>query len=250
MSENGALIFERISAVMGEIEAVGKNKKNDAQHYQFRSIDDVADMLSPILARNKVFIMPNILDIKRDIVVNNKGTSLNYTVLTVQYTFYTTDGSCVTATTVGEGMDSGDKSCNKAMSAAFKYAMIQAFCIPTSEKKDSDYDTHDITAPKPENNKNNSNKSAEKTPSNPVQRPVNNGAQKPAANVSNMPSKFDRMVARCHELWAELYKLTGDYGEGENFRKEVGLLNAEEVEELGMTLHRRLENFKAKKQAK
>lgn len=249
MSENGALIFERICTVMGEIEAVGKNKKNDAQHYQFRSIDDVADMLSPLLAKHQVFIMPKILDIKRDIVVNSKGTSLNYTVLTVQYTFYTTDGSCVTATTVGEGMDSGDKSCNKAMSAAFKYAMIQAFCIPTSEKKDSDYDNHEAAA----TTKPATNNAAQKPPANKSaanKTATDNNSQKPTGNVSQLSSKFDRMVARCNELWAEIYSLSGDYGESENFRKEVGLLNAEEVEELGKTLHRRLENIKAKKQAK
>ena len=41
----------------------------------------------------------------------------------------------------GEGMDSGDKSSNKAMSVAFKYACFQVFCIPTEEMKDPDADT-------------------------------------------------------------------------------------------------------------
>ena len=41
-------------------------------------------------------------------------------------------------------MDSGDKSSNKAMSAAQKYAFLQVFCIPTEEPKDTENDTHDV----------------------------------------------------------------------------------------------------------
>ena len=35
-------------------------------------------------------------------------------------------------------MDRSDKSTNKAMSAAFKYACFQTFCIPTEEMRDAD----------------------------------------------------------------------------------------------------------------
>lgn len=39
-------------------------------------------------------------------------------------------------------MDSGDKSLNKALSAAYKYACFQLFSIPTEEMKDSEEDTY------------------------------------------------------------------------------------------------------------
>ena len=45
---------------------------------------------------------------------------------------------------MGEGMDSGDKATNKAMSAAQKYAFFQVFCIPTEEPKDSELDSHSL----------------------------------------------------------------------------------------------------------
>jgi hypothetical protein len=35
-------------------------------------------------------------------------------------------------------MDSADKATNKAMSAAYKYAALQAFCIPTEADNDAD----------------------------------------------------------------------------------------------------------------
>lgn len=51
---------------------------------------------------------------------------------------------------IGEAMDSGDKSCNKAMSAAQKYAFLQIFCIPTEEPKDTENETHSGVLPKKE----------------------------------------------------------------------------------------------------
>jgi hypothetical protein len=51
------------------------------------------------------------------------------------------DGSKHTVKTYGEAMDSGDKATNKAMSAAYKYAAFQAFCIPTEGDNDADATT-------------------------------------------------------------------------------------------------------------
>lgn len=47
----------------------------------------------------------------------------------------------------GEAMDSADKATNKALSAAYKYACIEAFCIPTEGEQDADKTTHDETLP-------------------------------------------------------------------------------------------------------
>jgi hypothetical protein len=54
------------------------------------------------------------------------------------------DGSKHTICTVGEAFDSGDKSMNKAMSAAYKYAAFQAFAIPTEGDNDADASTHEV----------------------------------------------------------------------------------------------------------
>jgi hypothetical protein len=50
--------------------------------------------------------------------------------MTAQFTFIAEDGSSATTEVVGEGMDSGDKSSNKALSAAFKYALAQLMIVP------------------------------------------------------------------------------------------------------------------------
>jgi hypothetical protein len=56
------------------------------------------------------------------------------------------DGSMHTAIAYGEAMDSGDKATNKAMSAAYKYACMEVFCIPTEGTPDADAETHEVAA--------------------------------------------------------------------------------------------------------
>lgn len=138
-------IYEAISNVMAEIGAVGKNKKNtQGQGFMYRGIDDVMNALQPALIKNKVFVTPTVRNEIREERQSKQGGVLLYTRLTIDYTFYTVDGSSVTATVIGEAMDSGDKATNKAMSIGFKYACFQTFCIPTEEMIDPDSETHKV----------------------------------------------------------------------------------------------------------
>lgn len=136
-------IFESISAVMGEIGAIGKSSRNQQQGFMFRGIDAVMNAINPALTKYKVFIVPEILEQTREERTTAKGGLLIYSICKVKYTFYAEDGSFVTAVVIGEGMDSGDKATNKAMSIAFKYACFQVFCIPTEEMRDTDADSPD-----------------------------------------------------------------------------------------------------------
>ena len=134
-------IYESISAVMSEIGAIGKNSRNQQQGFMFRGIDAVMNAINPALTRFKVFIVPEVLEQTREERTTSKGGLLIYSICKIKYTFYAEDGSSITAVVIGEGMDSGDKATNKAMSIAFKYACFQVFCIPTEEMKDPDADS-------------------------------------------------------------------------------------------------------------
>lgn len=138
-----AKIYEAIANVMEDIGSVGKNKKSQ-QGYMFRGIDDVMNALSPALVKNKVFIVPEILEQTREERQTAKGGTLIFSICKIKYSFYTVDGSCVECVVVGEGMDSGDKATNKAMAIAYKYACFQVFCIPTEEMKDPNNDSPDV----------------------------------------------------------------------------------------------------------
>lgn len=137
-------IYETISAVMSEIGAVGKTSKNATQGFMFRGIDAVMNAINPALVKYKLFIVPEILEQSREERQTTKGGTLIYSICKVKYTFYAEDGSNISAVVIGEGMDSGDKATNKAMSIAFKYACFQVFCIPTEEMADPDKESHEV----------------------------------------------------------------------------------------------------------
>lgn len=141
-------IHQKIPVIMSEIGAIQKAKKNAQQGFMYRGVDDVMNALQPLLHKHGVFIVPEVLEQKREERQTSKGGNLIYSVCTIKYTFYAGDGSFITAVVIGEGMDSGDKATNKAMAIAFKYACFQVFCIPTEEMKDPDADTPEPSMPK------------------------------------------------------------------------------------------------------
>lgn len=148
MSENtnGGEIYRLIGKAIGEIGAITKDKKNPQQGFMYRGIDQVYNALNPVMAKLGLFLTPEILDQKREERQTAKGGALIYTILTIRFTVYAPDGSNVSLSVIGEAMDSGDKSTNKAMSVAMKYAMFQLFCIPTEEMIDPDGETHEVAA--------------------------------------------------------------------------------------------------------
>ncbi len=137
-------IFECMGAIMRDMVSIGKDSTNQQQGFKYRSIDAVYNALNPLLAKHGVFTTPEVLGKDRSERVNSKGTVLAFTSLRMRYTFYAPDGSFVSCVVEGEGMDSGDKSSNKAMAIAHKYALLQTFCIPTEEQKDPDAEVHVI----------------------------------------------------------------------------------------------------------
>lgn len=140
-------IYEAISKCMEDIGAVGKNDKNSTQGFMYRGIDAVMNAINPALVKNHVFVVPEVLEQQRTERQTNKGGTLFYSICKIKFSFFAEDGSHIEAITVGEGMDSGDKATNKAMSIAFKYACFQVFCIPTEEMQDPDAETPDPIVP-------------------------------------------------------------------------------------------------------
>lgn len=140
-------IYKAINKIMLECGPIAKGRKNSSQGYMFRGIDDVYMSLQPLLAKYGVFTTIEVLEEKREEKTTQKGSVLLYSVLKIKYDFIAIDGSKISCTVIGEGMDSGDKSSNKAMSVAQKYAFVQLFCIPTEEPKDPENDSHYV-APK------------------------------------------------------------------------------------------------------
>lgn len=139
--EKKQMIYESMNKIMSEIEAVGK-EKSDKLSYKFRSIDAAMNAMHPILSRNKVFILTNVLERKEQFVdvVRRSGDKAvdKHVCLKVEYKFVAEDGSFVTTFFEAEGVDTGDKATGKALSFAYKYNLLQTFCIPTEDIEDGD----------------------------------------------------------------------------------------------------------------
>lgn len=142
-------VYQAISSVMAAlaVEGITKTNKNQQQGYSFRGIDNVYNALAPILSKNGLVILPRVLSREVTERSTKSGSALFYVVVQVEFDLVCAeDGSKHTIATIGEAMDSADKATNKAMSAAYKYACIQAFCIPTEGDNDADATTHDPVA--------------------------------------------------------------------------------------------------------
>lgn len=136
--QNGQ-IFQLIPKVMEAIGAIGKDRKNDAQGYKFRGIEDFYNAAHPALVKHGVFCCPQVLECESQDRVNpTNGKSSIRVTMKVLHKFYGPDGSSVDVVTCGEGVDSSDKATNKAMSAAMKYALIELFSVPTQDVEDAD----------------------------------------------------------------------------------------------------------------
>ena len=127
-------VYRAISAVTADLarEGIGKTRKNEAQGYRFRGIDQFFNALAPLLATYKLCMLPRCLSREMHERTNAKGTTLFYVVVAMEFDFVSAeDGSLhKVGPFYGEAMDSGDKATNKAMSAAFKYAVMESFCVP------------------------------------------------------------------------------------------------------------------------
>lgn len=134
-------VYQAINEVTSRMaaEGISKTGNNQAQGYKFRGIDAVYNALARVLADAKLCILPRVTERSAVERPTKSGGLSTFTTLTIEFDFVSAvDGSKHTICTIGEAQDSADKSSNKAMSAAMKYACLIAFQIPTEGDNDAD----------------------------------------------------------------------------------------------------------------
>ena len=131
MAEGDLTVHQAIVEIINEMGGVGKGDYNEEQKYWFRGIDAVLRELHPLFAKYGVFMAPNVIDRSYDkaFTTAKSGAQGRWCSLHVEYTVYGPTGDSFTLSTWGEGIDYSDKATNKAMTAAFKYALFQLFAI-------------------------------------------------------------------------------------------------------------------------
>ena len=131
---------------------IGKLHTNSIEQYQYRSIDDVLNRLGPLLARHGLCVLPRVLRRESEDRTGDAGVLLVSVRLLVAFDLVSArDGSRHVVKAWGEALDHGDKGTAKAMSAAFKGAMLQTFCIPVgnAEADSSTYRLKTEATPEP-----------------------------------------------------------------------------------------------------
>jgi hypothetical protein len=145
-------IFEAIPKIIGDIQPVGKDRKNQQQGYAFRSIDDVYPVLQPLLAKYGVTIVPCVLSCEESQQTTSHNKIMWRVTMLVRYRLFAIDGSYIASVVRAEAMDTSDKASYKAMSMALKYLVFQVFFPPIKDSGgDVENDSHEAApAPPPD----------------------------------------------------------------------------------------------------
>jgi len=127
-------IVQALIEVMKEVGAVGKDDRNSAQNFAFRGIDAVVNAVSPALQRYGVIVVPSVDTYEYStITIGKNRTEMGHVKVRVTYTFIGSLGDKIETSVAAEAMDSGDKATAKAMSVAFRTALLQSLCLPTND---------------------------------------------------------------------------------------------------------------------
>jgi transglutaminase-like putative cysteine protease len=119
---------------MEDVRAVRKGDRNTQQNYQFRGIDAVMNAVGPALRSHGVVVVPMLEEVHYRDVQTSTGKASRECTVTVRYRFHGPAGDFIDCVTPGESMDFGDKGAPKAMSVAYRIALLQALCLPTDDQ--------------------------------------------------------------------------------------------------------------------
>jgi hypothetical protein len=135
-------VIHLLGQVMEEVRAVGKTGWNPDQKYNFRGVDAVVNAVGPVFRKFGIVPAPRLKRIGyRDVRTSRDKPAREVTVV-VEYRFYGPAGDYFTVEVPGESMDSSDKGAAKAMSVAYRIALLQVLCLPT-DTPDTDAEYHE-----------------------------------------------------------------------------------------------------------
>jgi len=134
-------VYQAISNVTAELarSGIGKTKRNAAQGFLYRGVDDVMQALAWALPRCGLVMLPRVVGRTERAAPSKSGGTIYSVILDVEWDLVSVvDGSRTVVRVHGEAMDAGDKATTKALSAAYKYAAVLAFSIPLEGIEDAD----------------------------------------------------------------------------------------------------------------
>jgi len=141
-------VQQAVADAMRIMRAVGKWGQNTQQNYKFRSIDDLMTAANEALGKAGVVVAPKVLQrIVDDTHKTGSNNVMRWVDLEVRYRVFGPAGDHYDVTMWGEARDAADKATSKALSAAFKYFLMETFLIPTVDLPDVDASHLEASAP-------------------------------------------------------------------------------------------------------
>lgn len=143
-------IYQALAAAKAATAAVGKNSRNQQQGFSFRGVDAVVNAAAGPLNEHGVIVVPALEKAEYTTVeVGQRRTPMAHVRIEVLYRFFGPDGSFIEALVPAESMDSGDKAVPKAMSVAYRIALLQVLNLPTDDT-DPDSQTYERSPRQPQ----------------------------------------------------------------------------------------------------
>lgn len=126
-------IYQRLAAVMGEVDYVQKEKKS-GMRYSIVSHDAVTAKVRPVLLKHGIVYHPTDLDISQ----NGNRTEVR---MIVRFVNVDSMLEFIDVPTAGYGIDDQDKGPGKAISYAVKYALLKTLGLESGDEPDEDQET-------------------------------------------------------------------------------------------------------------
>lgn len=134
----------KMAMIMGEVPTMIKNGQNVQQKYAYVTAEDVKASLRPLLKKHKVAVFSSMVGVDRKEGTTKNGGASMTTVAHMRFVLVCGEtGEQMECEWFGESTDYGDKSVNKAATAAEKYWLINTFMLSTSEP-DADEETIEL----------------------------------------------------------------------------------------------------------
>lgn len=145
-------LAQKLAGIYTDVERFAKTKRIQGQgpSFNYTPIEEIADELRKAMGKAGVVMVPSRVDVlaSDEAGVTKGGATRWRAVIRVEWDL--TDGTDhLTVTSIGEAIDTGDKSFNKAQTAARKYALIGAFQLSTGEDTDRQHPDPEDRAARP-----------------------------------------------------------------------------------------------------
>jgi hypothetical protein len=129
-------------AVMEKVRRVEKTRRMVSANggYQYAGAEEIISEIRPAMVTNGLSIAP----VRSELILQDKlhlasNKAMTHSVLKVTFRLSHVSGQQEEIETFGEAADSMDKSINKCMTAALKYALLQTFLLQGAHDDPDDY---------------------------------------------------------------------------------------------------------------